>query len=335
MGRNHLGIELASRLAEATLLKTGDVALDNARANLPHLRKPIEDVVALPEGDAAVVISAGPSLARRNPVELLKRSGFRGTTIAVDGSLGFCLRNDFVPDWVVCLDPHPYRILRWFGDPDLDKRPADDYFGRQEFDREHAIDEIRANRKLLDLVDRNGHAIRVALATGVAPEVTERCLAAGMEIYWWNPLHDDPDAEGSLSRRVFELNRVPCMVAGGNCGTAAWIFAHAVLGAKRVALTGMDLGYAPGTPLERTEYYPELVELLGDRAREALIDIHNPHLGETWISDPTFYWFREVFIELSRDAACRTFNCTEGGTLFHESIPFVPLAEFLDLVMDR
>ena len=40
-------------------------------------------------------------------------------------------------------------------------------------------------------------------------------------------------------------------------------------------------------------------------------------------------WYRQVFLELAKEADCITYNCTEGGTLFGDPIIFTPLAEFL------
>ena len=132
-----------------------------------------------------------------------------------------------------------------------------------------------------------------------------------------------------LFRSLFEANRIPCMVTGGNVGTSAWVFAHAILGCRHVAVVGMDLGYAPGTPPQNTQYYHELKELLGDRLAEAFIAVPNPHLGETWLTDPTYYWYRKVFLELAAEADCATYNCTEGGTVFSDRVPFTPLDDFL------
>jgi hypothetical protein len=153
-----------------------------------------------------------------------------------------------------------------------------------------------------------------------------------MELYWWNPMYDDYDKPGSHSRRLWEMNGLPCLNGGGNVGTAAWVLTHAVLGKRRIGLVGIDLGYAPGTPYEKTQYYPELVKLLGERYREAFIHTENPVTGKVWFSDPTYHWFREVFLEIARDADCQTFNCTEGGLLFGDGVITSTLDAFLEMV---
>jgi hypothetical protein len=70
--------------------------------------------------------------------------------------------------------------------------------------------------------------------------------------------------------------------------------------------------------------------MLGARHSEAFIHIDNPAVGETWFTDPAYYWYREIFLEMVGDAACETYNCTEGGILFGPGIQTVPLDTFLD-----
>jgi hypothetical protein len=85
-------------------------------------------------------------------------------------------------------------------------------------------------------------------------------------------------------------------------------------------------------PYEKTQYYPELRELLPDRWNEAFIHTKNPKTDETWFSDPSYQWFRKVFIEMIGYADCQTVNCTEGGLLFGGGIITATLDEFLEAV---
>ena len=52
-----------------------------------------------------------------------KAPGFKDLK-ATDGSLYYLLRNNILPDLVVTLDPHPTRIIRWFGDENLTKEES-------------------------------------------------------------------------------------------------------------------------------------------------------------------------------------------------------------------
>ena len=326
-----LGRRIASRLRDATFDRIAHVGLANAARHRPHIRRSVLELATLPlgAGDTALVVAAGPSLHRRRSLERLAARGFRGTIVAVDSALAACLRNGIVPHVVVTVDPHD-RIVRWFGEPALAAPSADDYFRRQEMDPVHAADEVSANRSVVALVDRHGSRLRVAAATSAAFSAVSRCRAAGMELFWWNPMYDDYERPDSVSRKLHGENGLPCLNGGGNVGTASWVLAHAVLGKSRVGIIGMDFGYPPDTPYEKTQYYPELREMLGERLGEAFVHIENPVLGEKWFTDPAYCWFRDVFLEMAREARCETFNCTEGGVLFGPEIKTVTLEEFLD-----
>ena len=223
------------------------------------------------------------------------------------------------------------RVVRWFGQPDLDDEElaSDDYFRRQDMDADFA-DEKRVNREIMSLLDRYGPQMKIALATCASQPVVDRVLATGMQIYWWNPMFDDPDLPDSKTAELFRSNRMPCINAGGNVGTACYMIAHAVLEKKQVAVTGMDLSYYADTPYVNTQYYRDLLDIVGEENLDSVfIRIFNPHLQQWFYTDPAYYWFREAFLELAADADCVTYNCTEGGILFGDAVTFAPLAEFL------
>lgn len=324
-----LGLDIAKLIGEVTLSKSTKLGWGNAEKNRPFFGKTLADLEGSRDGGAAIVIVGGPSLHRKNSVARIRDLGFKGDLIVADGSLGHCLRYGVVPQYVVTVDAHPYRIVRWFGDTELETRPEDDYFTRQDLDPAHWQNERKCNQELIDLVNCHGPRIKAIIATSVDPCVTRRCVESGMDLYWWNPMYDDYEIADSLTGRLVKANGIPCMVTGGNVGTSAWIFAHAILKHRHIALVGMDLGYAPGTPLRNTQYFTEIQELFKDRVEEAYIPIHNPHLNETWFTDPTYYWYRKVFLDLAKEADCTTYNCTEGGTLFGDDVPFIPLEHFI------
>ena len=309
-------------MEQATLSKTAEVGLRNAAENLANIERSIADLTpdeqSPREDNGAIVVGAGPSVRRVDSIGRIVRSGYKGDVIAVDRSLGPCLREGLIPNYVVTVDP-ARRHARWFGDLD----PAYD------------DDRGKADKWLFQQVNKHGRSMKAIIATSVDPAVTRRCLDAGMEAYWWNPIYDDFDDPNSYTHRVRQLTGVPCMVAGGNAGTAAWVFAHAVLNKDNVAMVGIDLGYAPNTPPEETQYYDSLVELLGDRAEDCLIRVYNPYLKETWLTDPTFYWYRQGFLDVVQQTDCTTWNCTEGGTLFGKRIKFAPLETFMESLAQR
>ena len=328
----NLGKRLVKYMPEATFIRSADAGLANAKANLSYIKHSIRELDVKTTGNSinrAMVVGAGPSLHRKDPAKLLIEHNFDGPFVCMDSSMGYCLRNGIVPEYVVVVDPDENRVIRWFGDHNLDERPSDDYFDRQELDPTMHQNAVNWNRQIMELVNLHGPKMKAILATSVHPVVRDRCIEAGMEVYWWNPMYDDYEKSDSFSRGLYEMTNVPLMVTGGNVGTSSWVFAAGILGAKEVALVGMDLGYPPDNPKKGTQYYNELLELFGDRIEETFIDVYNPYLDETWYADPAYYWFREGFIQLAQMAPCATFNCTEGGTVFGAGIEFIKLEDYL------
>lgn len=339
MEKTSLAERLAASMNRHTLDRIGALALDNARANADDARRGPSITrlreVALGEGDAAVVIAAGPSLHRQDTARILKDSGFKGTIVATESAMAWCLRNGMKPHVVVTVDPHPDRIVRWFGDPKLDEDALarDDYFSRQDMDPAFRHNQLEQNRHLVDLVDRHGHDIHICVSSSASQAVVSRCRQARMPTYWFNPVLDDYDLPDSLTRRVRALNGKPCLNAGGNVGTACWVVAHAVLGKKNIALLGMDFGYYGDTTYKETQYHTELVDLLGeDRVGEAFHHVHNPFVDKEFFTDPAYYWYREVFLEMAAEAAAdgvATCNCSGGGILFGPGIDWSSFADFV------
>ncbi|MBI2058269.1 MAG: DUF115 domain-containing protein [Nitrospirae bacterium] len=337
-GPGDLGRRIAGQLDSLTLEKVGDVCLANAKSNTDAIAsgRSVEDLAKtrMAQGEDALVIAAGPSIHRFDTARLIRESGFEGVIIAAESSLAWCLRSGIAPDLVVTLDSHPERVVRWFGDPHLTEEAVwrDDYYSRQDMDPKFREDQIRFNRELTEMVDRAGPRIKLAVSTGSSCAVVARALGAGMNLYWWNPMLDDYEAEESLTRRLHHLNGLPCINAGGNVGAACWVIAHAVLRKKRIGLIGMDLGYYADMPYERTQYFHEIVDLVGrNRLDEMYVRIHNPHVDKEFYTDPAYLWYRDVFLEMAGQADCETYNCTGGGILFGPSIRWSELADFARL----
>lgn len=333
--QGELGLRLVEEMPSLTSYRTASLALNNARANQSLLRhgQSLRELLSAFDAptDNAIVVAAGPSLRRNNVAAALNETKYQGVVIATDSALRYCLVHGIVPSLVVTLDPHPKRIVRWFGDPQLSisDLTEDDYFSRQDMDRSFS-DEMRANEEILSLLDRYGSRIRIAMSTSASSAVTKRAIEVGMQIYWWNPMLDDPENRDSLTRNLYDMNGLPCMNAGGNVGTACWMIADAILKRKHVALTGIDFSYYDDTPYEKTQYYHETVALVGrDNLDSIYMRVFNPYLNKWFYTDPAYMWYRQAFLELAQDAECRTYNCTEGGILFGEGIEFLPLREFL------
>ena len=336
MKAGELGLALVANMPEITLDRIGDESISNTHKNLKFLDRgsSLKDLrnVSLGKGDQAIVIAAGPSLHKTNVAHNLKLSGYNGAIVVPESTMLYCLRNEIIPDLVVTVDPHAKRIVRWFGDPDLTKSDlvADDYFSRQDLDPAFA-DQLRVNEEIMELLQKYGKEMRIALSTSASESVVKRVLDTGMEIYWWNPMYDDPDLPDSATLKLHRLNRLPCLNAGGNVGSASWAITDSVLKKRRVALLGMDFSYYEDTPYKNTQYYYEAVDLVGENNLDAFfIRVYNPHLKQWFYTDPAYYWYKEVFLEMVTSADCLTYNCTEGGILFGEGITFTPMINFLE-----
>ena len=94
-------------------------------------------------------------------------------------------------------------------------------------------------------------------------------------------------------------------------------------------MVGMDFSYPPGTNVRNTQYYEFLKELLPDNPEAGLIEVYNPYVKETWLTDPAYYWYSQNFLEMAPQASCKTYNCTEGGILFGDGVEFIGLSEAL------
>jgi len=318
----------------------GDALLLHAHENVSRITHTLRDV-SLPVGvkaESAVIISAGPSIHKQKSIKKLLSAGYKGTIVAVDGALVSCLKAGLMPDYVLTLDPHETRIVRWFGDPDIEKNTEnDDYFQRQDLDVEFRNNLIEQNLVHIALVNQYGAKIKAVVASSAPPNVVRRIEEAEFDTYWWNPLVDNPAEQGSLTRQLYEINRLPCMNTGGTVGTAAWVFTSSILKIPKIALLGMDLGYYADLPYSMTQKYYELLDHLG--TTEGL-EAHFPKFvypltGEEFYTDATYYWYRKNFLELLALSKCKTFNCTGGGVLFGDDLPCITLDSFLEGAWDN
>ncbi|MBL8013708.1 MAG: motility associated factor glycosyltransferase family protein, partial [Candidatus Omnitrophica bacterium] len=295
--------------------------VNHAKLNLPDVRTSIKHLDPLKgkKSESAIVISAGPSVHRRQSLKRILDAKYQGSLIAVDGAYIACLKIGLVPDYVLTLDPHLTRIVRWFGDPDFEKHTAgDDYFARQDLDIEFRKNTIEQNKMHIKLVNEMGHLTRAIVASTAPRNVIARIKEARLDMYWWNPLVDNPSSQESITRQMYNINKMPCMNTGGTVGTAAWVFANSILKIPQIAIVGMDLGYYADTPKEKTQTFYELHHHLaeGDSIDSCFVDFEFPLTGEKFYIDPTYYWYRQNFLELFNQSKSQTYNCTEGGTLF-------------------
>lgn len=310
--------------------------LPHVEQNSKRTEKSVKELASITDPykkQSAIVVCGGPSLYRRRTLEQIKESGYRGTLVAIDASFAASLRRNIIPDYVLSLDPHETRVVRWFGDPEIEEHlKHDDYFLKQDLDVEFRKNNIAQNQETMDLINRYGRYSKGILCTTAPENVVDRVYEAGLDVYWFNPIVDDPRSPESITRKMFELNRLACFNTGGNVGTAAWVFATSILGIPEVAVVGMDFGYYADLDIKMTQTYNELIRHLGSDAdiESYFVQGKFPLTGEPFYTDPTYAWYRKNFLELSRKSRARTYNCTEGGMLFGDGIECIALEDFLD-----
>lgn len=305
----------------ASLTQTGldwhrETILRNSFRNAKRVEHTIRDIQ--PVSKPCLVVSAGPSLYKEKILARVAASGFKGTLIATDGAYIQCLKAGITPDWVITLDPHPTRMVRWFGDPDLARNmEGDDYFSRQDLDTDFRAESARQNEANIAQVDAN--SARLIIATTSPENVVARTSA--MERYWFVPLVDTP-SKYSFTRIMCAATGCPALNTGGTVGTAAWAFAHQVLKAPNIAGVGWDFGYYPDTPLEKTQSW----HMLG--GDPAMYPTERGHWGEAF-TDPTYRWYRDNFRDLLRAADARIVNCSGAGLLYGERVECMELEQWL------
>lgn len=311
--------ELQSRIAEIGLRHHAETILENSRANAGHIRRTIRDV--MPCVRPCLVVSAGPSLYREKILNRVFAHLAEGASplqlVVTDGAYIQCLKAGIVPDWVITIDPHPTRIVRWFGDPHWETR-NDDYFERQDLSldfRKDSLGQNEANIKKVDL-----HPVNLAIATSAPANVVER--TAAFDRYFFTPLVDKP-VVGSLTRAISDITKAPALNTGGTVGTAAYTFAQCILRSKDIAVVGMDFGYPTGTPLDQTQEWNML------KAEENVHDfypVRNGHWGAGFTS-PTYEFYRQNFMDLLDGE--RVTNCSGGGLLVGDNVDCMELEEWL------
>ena len=308
----------------ASITQTGlewhrETILENSRRNAASVEKTLRDILDDPR--PCLVVSAGPSLYRENVLTRLGLLDFEGTLIATDGAYIQCLKAGITPDWVITLDPHPTRMVRWFGDPDYAQQSQeDDYFRRQDLDvlfREAGVAENEANIRLVD-----AHPVNLAICTTAPANVVAR--TAHCNRFWFAPLVDNP-AEDGLTRAICAATGCPALNTGGTVGTAAWTFAHQVLGSGNIAIVGADLGYYLDTPLEQTQ---EWNMLKGEPNVTDLFPVVDTPFGKCRTS-PTYRFYRDGFLDLLAASGEGITNCSGHGTLHGNRVNIVSLEFWL------
>ena len=282
------------------------------------------------ENKNAIVVGAGPSLRRHDQIKILKKYHKKFIIIACDGSLFYLLNNKIIPDLVVTFDPHPTRVVRWFGDLSLTKKKIkkDDYFSRQDLETMFN-DEIKINKRIISLFNKYAKKINIAIGTSSSKNVVKRLVSSKSKLYWWNPFLDEPEKKRSITRKIYKINRLPIINTGGNVGSTAWMLAESLFRCKKIALLGMDFAYYLDTPLKSTQYYDRLKKFTNkNNIKKFYTKVYNPNLKKSFYTDYVYSWYKKCFLEMIKNTNSITYNCTKGGIIFGKSIKWTSLKNF-------
>jgi len=258
------------------------------------------------EGRTALIVGAGPSLHRRGHLDALKRAkegGWDGDVITTAHALIWCLEAGVIPEIVCIVDGAPV-IAQFLDDPRVDQY-ADD--------------------------------INFCACTSIHPDTLNRW--PGSKKYFfrtsvpWNIL---PNVDTLLAKVQPNYTEID---SGGNNGTACLSLAVA-LGMQRVGAIGFDLGYPKGFPYQETQYWEAYAQSIPEHYKDEadLIEkVYHDYLHTvfgTWsYYDFVYEVFRNSLFELTtvyrKHGIVDFINCTEGGTVEHESIRCMSLEKFL------
>lgn len=327
--------KIQKNLSKLTFKSVSKITLLNAKNNKKFLKKgnSIQNIKGSrfkKKTNLALIVSGGPSLRVVNHLKLIKKFQNKAIIICTDGSLFYLLENKIIPDLVVSLDPHPTRIVRWFGDKSLNKTKIkkDNYFRSQDIDTKFNR-ELVTNKKVLFLTKKFGKKLNIALCTSAPKNVVKRLIEIKSKIYWWNPFLDNPNIKKSLSKKLFILNKLPLINSGGNVGSACWMIADSVINCKKIGMIGMDFSYYIDTKFEQTQYYGILKKTFGLKYLSFFYKkIYNPIYKKYFFTDYVYDWYKNIFLEMLSNSKTTTINCTEGGILFGKNIKNMRLKDF-------
>jgi hypothetical protein len=311
--------ELVSRITAIGLEHHAQTILENSRRNAPFIGRTIRDVERMDETvllSRQVLRCTGAKSYRRigNVLGRCVSANRAVTVVSTDGAYIQCLKAGIKPDWVVTIDPHPTRIVRWFGDPDWERTA-----GMMTISSDKTSQKISERTALSECSEYT----LGGRSSGEARHM-QRCPAnvvartAGFERYWFAPLVDDPD-EAGITRTICAETGLPALNTGGTVGTAAWAFAHWVLKAREWSV-GWTYGYPADTPLKNTQEWnltggdPDLYPKVPERG---------------YYTSPTYFWYRSNFLDLLESADARVTNCSGAGLLYGDRVDEMSLEAWL------
>lgn len=280
-----------------------------------------------------IIVSAGPSLVKERTLEeLLLHDRDSFNLVCIDASLIKLLKNGVIPDYCVVLDPHPTRMLRWFGDPNFSEHMQDDdYFSRQDLDAEFRNTSLELNQENIQIVNKFGPSVSLIFSSCLAPSLYDRLIKINFKDYYgFTPLVDDPDHQKSLTRQLHQITELNCLNTGGNVGCCAWVFSEFIGLSKKIGAIGFDYSYYKGTPFHETQTYTELLTLCKPSEIDQFFIHSKSRDGREFFQDPTFYWYCDNFLSLLANSPNPLYNLSNAGLLYGNNIIAETISDFLD-----
>ena len=268
------------------------------------------------QNESAIIIGRGPSVKKKNHLEILANSNFNGTIICCDGMLKHALQCGVTPKkfpkfYVVSIDPYS---------------PAQEFYE----------DEI---------IRKYGSSINGIFSTIVNPATVANARNAGIKIHWLHSLFDYHEGKKSFNQlsaliiRSKKNSGLPAIQTGGNVGTSSWFVGWKILKCNKICLIGINHGWEESDSWEKIiSHGSDLVDTSVVNQNSPLFKklfktLHNPDFNCNCIVDPLFQFYSSALKEfISRSPEwLTTINATEGGSIFGNRIHGMKLQEFLDM----
>lgn len=262
--------------------------------------------------NSAIVIGGGPSLAKKNHLEILAQSDYNGNIIVVDRVLKKALDAGITPKkfnkfFVTSIEPYD-RI-------------------KMHFDH--------------DIIDKFGNKIRGIFPVISSPQTVTRAREAGIKVYWFHPLIDYNEGirsfNGITAQMVKAKKRegLPALQTGGNVGTTSWFIGWQILKNSRIGMIGMNHGWDDEDNPEKIfthGFEDPNVKIDSSISKITFTKVYNPDFDCYCILDPIYQFYSNALKEfISRSPEwVTTVNATEGGSIFGERVISMKLIDFLN-----
>lgn len=256
------------------------------------------------EGKPALIIAAGPSIREKKHIELLAERGWKGISLTTDRMLVPLLKAGFTPTHVMSVDGNRELIVKMFDDP---------------------------------IVDKYADKITGLFCSTSAPNAVQRFKKAGGRLHWFHGMMDNFWVEqDSVSSWMNYMTGSTCISAGGNVGSTGYTIAY-YMKCSPICFIGLDYGYTPDTPIEKTAYYERLAK--PGLPMEAILGFYttgyNPDFGVNYRTDVVFQHYKTALFEMIASAKTETYNATEGGAVHGPGVKGIKFSELLDKYGER